>query len=156
MSEFRLRYICWLILVLAVPLAAQTGVSVSAQIQQLTAQLAAAQARLAADQAALTQLQGQVAQLQQQTAAAVDQQAVTQGQVASQEQTKVSSGSLFHLTLSGLMLMNLYGNQGRVENSDVPNLAFGVSPGAATGDLGASLRQSEISLRVAGPEVWGG
>lgn len=156
MSEFRLRYICWLILGLAVPLAAQTGGSVSAQIQQLTAQLAAAQARLAADQAALTQLQGQVAQLQQQTAAAADQQAVTQGQVASQEQTKVSSGSLYHLTLSGLMLMNLYGNQGRVENSDVPNLAFGVPPGAATGDLGASLRQSEISLRVAGPELWGG
>lgn len=158
MREFRLRYISCLILAMSAPLPApaQQAKSVSQQIQQLTAQLAAAQAQLAADQAALAKLQSQVAQLQQQTAATADQQAVTQGEVDTQEQSKVSSGSLFHLTLSGLMLMNLYGNQGRVENSDVPNLAFGVAPGTATGDVGASLRQSEITLRVSGPEVWGG
>lgn len=155
MRDWRWRYTSCLWLALGLTAAAQTGAAVPSPLQQLAAQLAAAQAQLAADQAALANLQAQVRQLQQQAATLADQQAVTQGQVATQEQSKVTSGSRFPLTLSGLLLMNLYGNQGRVENSDVPNLAFGVAPGTATGEVGASLRQSEITLRTRGAELWG-
>lgn len=120
-------------------------------LAQLQSALAAAQLQLRQQQRSLDQLQAQIHQLSDQISAASDQQAVVAGQVATQEQTKVSSGSRFDLSLSGLLLMNAYSDQGGVENADVPNLALSAGGGA----IGGSVRQSEISLHVRGPELWG-
>jgi len=146
--------ICWIgaWVLVAASLAAQTpppaNADLSAQIQQLRAALAATQAQLAQEQAALSQLETRLA-------SAEDQQAVASGKIDDQEQTKVASGSHARLTLSGLLLMNAYSNSGVTENSDVPNLALPSSPPFTSGALGATLRQSEITLRASGPEIWG-
>ncbi|HXE30477.1 MAG TPA: hypothetical protein VN515_01615, partial [Terriglobales bacterium] len=153
--------------------AAATPADTAAKIQRLGDALNQARAQLQRTQAEIDQLQAQLQQLQsaiaptaapasappatldQRVAAVEDQQAILQGKVDDQYQTKVASDSKFRVTLGGLLLMNLYGNTGTVENSDVPNLAFANPAGSNGGDFGATLRQSEITLRVAGPDLWG-
>ncbi len=75
--------------------------------------------------------------------------------IAEQNQTKVESGSKYHLRLSGIVLFNMYANRGTVENQDFPQLA---SPGYALssdGSFGGSLRQSQIEIQGFGPTIAG-
>ena len=154
MTPRRTPWICALALLTTAAAAAQTitpppsNAELSAQIQQLRAALAATQAQLAQEQAALGQLEAKLA-------AADDQQTIANGKIDGQEQTKVESGSQSRLTLSGLLLMNAYSNNGTAENSDVPNLALPSSAPFRSGALGATVRQSEITLQASGPQIWG-
>jgi hypothetical protein len=75
--------------------------------------------------------------------------------VEEQEQTKVSSASKFRLKLSGMMLLNVFGNDGYVDEIDLPRAAWARPPAAASGSFGASLRQSIVSLTGYGPELFG-
>lgn len=75
--------------------------------------------------------------------------------VQEQHQTKVESGSKFRLKLSGLVLLNLFGNSGKVDNLDLPSIAVPGFAGAPSGAVGASMRQSLVGLTGIGPEIFG-
>ncbi len=77
------------------------------------------------------------------------------GKVDDQYQTKVESASKYRVRLSGIVLMNLFSNQGTVDNIDLPTLAYATPAGASGGSFGATLRQSEIGFEAFGPTVAG-
>ena len=75
--------------------------------------------------------------------------------VDEQYQTKVESGSKYHVRLSGMALFSGFTTQGAVDSLDVPETARPVGPGESNGSTGATVRQSVLSLEVFGPQ-WGG
>jgi FtsZ-binding cell division protein ZapB len=77
------------------------------------------------------------------------------GKVDDQYQTKVESASRYRVRLSGIVLMNLFSNQGVVDSIDIPTVAYASTPGYSNGSFGASLRQSEIGLETFGPTIAG-
>ena len=77
------------------------------------------------------------------------------GKVDDQYQTKVESASKYRMRLSGIVLMNLFSNQGTVDSSDLPSLAYPRPTGGSGGSFGATLRQSELGFEVFGPHVAG-
>jgi hypothetical protein len=77
------------------------------------------------------------------------------GKVDDQYQTKVESASKYRMRISGIVLMNMFSNQGVVDNIDLPELAYGRLPGNSGGSFGATLRQSQIGFEVFGPRVAG-
>ena len=72
-----------------------------------------------------------------------------------QYQTKVESASKYRIRLSGIVLFNLFGNSGPTDNQDVPTWATPGTPGAPSGSVGGTLRQSIIGLEAFGPDLWG-
>lgn len=77
------------------------------------------------------------------------------GKVDEQYQTKVESASKYRVRLSGIVLFNLFGNRGNVENTDIPHLAVPGSPDQTQANIGGSLRQSILGLEVFGPRLAG-
>jgi len=77
------------------------------------------------------------------------------GKIDDQYQTKVESASKYRMRISGIVLTNLFSNQGTVDNLDIPALAFPRPVGDSGGSFGATLRQSEIGFEVFGPRVAG-
>ncbi len=75
--------------------------------------------------------------------------------VDDQYQSKVEAASKYRVRLSGIVLLNLFSNLGRVDNQDVPTWAIPNIPGISGQTLGASMRQSEIGLEVFGPQLAG-
>jgi len=75
--------------------------------------------------------------------------------VDEQHQSKVESASKYRVRLSGIVLLNLFGNKGQVENQDFPTVALAVPPGSPSGSAGATLRQSQLGLEIFGPRVAG-
>jgi hypothetical protein len=75
--------------------------------------------------------------------------------VDEQYQTKVETASKYRARLSGIVLMNLFRNQGASNNLDLPDYAETMSPGASAATFGATLRQSEIGLEIFGPNIAG-
>jgi len=82
-------------------------------------------------------------------------QQLADAKIAEQSQTKVESASKYRVRLSGIVLFNMYGERGHVENTDFPQLA--VSPGllSSGGSFGASVRQSQIGIQAFGPTIAG-
>jgi hypothetical protein len=83
---------------------------------------------------------------------------VLEGKMNDVYQTKVESGSKYRLRLSGIILLNLYGNRGSVDNEDFPLLAEVPDPGSlfpSPRTIGGSLRQSQIRLQTFGPDIGG-
>ena len=72
-----------------------------------------------------------------------------------QYQTKVESGSKYRLRLSGIVLLNIFGNSGAVDNIDFPSLAEAPNPYESSSSFGGSLRQSQITLGAFGPAIAG-
>lgn len=77
------------------------------------------------------------------------------GKVNDQYQTKVESGSKYRVRLSGIMLLNLFGNNGTVDSADVPFVATPALNGDIGGSFGGTVRQSQIRFEVFGPQVAG-
>jgi hypothetical protein len=75
--------------------------------------------------------------------------------VNEEAQTRVESGSKYHVRLSGLVLMNLFNNRGTTDNADLPSFALAPSSALPGGNFGATIRQSEIGLEVFGPQFAG-
>jgi len=71
------------------------------------------------------------------------------------QQDKVESSSKYRLKLSGIALFNAFGQTGHVDNLDAPTVAIQQAPGASSGSLGASLRQSIVGLTGVGPSIYG-
>ena len=82
-------------------------------------------------------------------------QQLLEGKVNEQYQTKVESASKYRVKLSGIALLNVFGNSGTVDNQDVPNLALVSGSTGTSGSVGATVRQSEIGLEVYGPDLGG-
>ena len=78
-----------------------------------------------------------------------------QAKVDEQHQTKVESTSKYRMKLSGIALLNLFGNLGTVDNQDVPNLALPRGGLDSGGSFGATVRQSELGFEVYGPTLAG-
>jgi len=75
--------------------------------------------------------------------------------VDEQYQTKVETASKYRARLSGIVLMNLFRNQGASNNLDIPDYSEPAAPGASANSFGATLRQSEIGLEIFGPHLAG-
>ncbi|HET9742804.1 MAG TPA: hypothetical protein VFQ00_08645 [Terriglobales bacterium] len=84
-----------------------------------------------------------------------EQQAVIQSQVTQQAQEKVESASKYSVKLTGLLLFNAGYTRGNVDMIDVPELAFGRSPAASAGSIGATMRQTILGLQAQGPDMFG-
>ncbi len=83
-----------------------------------------------------------------------DQQLLT-GKIDEQYQTKVESASKYRVRLSGIALLNVFGNSGTVDNIDFPVVALMRSVLDSSGNFGATVRQSQVGLEVFGPQVHG-
>jgi hypothetical protein len=77
------------------------------------------------------------------------------GKVNEQYQTKVESASKYRVRMSGIVLVNLFGNRGSVDNQDVPTIAEEPTAFASTGSIGGTLRQSILGFEVFGPQLLG-
>lgn len=77
------------------------------------------------------------------------------GKIDDQYQTKVESASKYRVRFSGIVLLNLFNNQGRVDNIDFPSLALQPPPGFSGGSFGGTLRQSQLGFEVFGPTLLG-
>ncbi len=77
------------------------------------------------------------------------------GKIDDQYQTKVESASKYRVRFSGIVLFNLFGNSGSVENQDVPTWANPPDPMGSTGSVGGTLRQTILGFEAFGPEVMG-
>lgn len=95
------------------------------------------------------------AQLEQRLDSVEEQQQLLSGKIDEQYQTKVESASKYRVRLSGIVLFNLFGNSGSVDNLDVPTWAEAGTPGVPSGAVGGTLRQSIIGLEAFGPDLWG-
>jgi hypothetical protein len=82
-------------------------------------------------------------------------QQLADAKIAEQSQTKVESGSKYRVRLSGIVLLNVFDNQGVVDNEDFPQIATPRVPVGSTQSFGGSLRQSQIGIEVFGPELAG-
>jgi regulator of replication initiation timing len=82
-------------------------------------------------------------------------QQLADSKIAEQSQTKVESGSKYRVRLSGIVLFNMFGNSGNVDNLDYPQLAVPADLLASSGSFGASLRQSQIGIEAYGPTIAG-
>lgn len=75
--------------------------------------------------------------------------------VDEQYQTKIEGASKYRVRLSGLVLLNLFGNRGNTNNPDFPEYVPPASPLNSGSAFGATLRQSEFGLEVFGPRLAG-
>lgn len=92
---------------------------------------------------------------EQRLAGLEENQQLIDAKINEQSQTKVESGSKYRVRLSGIALMNMFDNQGVVDNQDVPEIAVEPGPFDSAGTFGGSLRQSQIELEAFGPDVAG-
>jgi hypothetical protein len=81
-----------------------------------------------------------------------------QQQLQEQAQTKVQARLRNRVELSGLILVNGFANNARVNNSDVPQFVPGPpdTTGLPNSHLGGAIRQSRIGLTVSGVRAVGG
>ena len=93
--------------------------------------------------------------IEQRLASVEEDQQLIDAKIIEQSQTKVESGSKYRLRLSGIVLMNMFDNQGVVDNQDVPEIAAEPGPFDSGGTFGGSLRQSQVELEAFGPDVAG-
>jgi len=84
-----------------------------------------------------------------------EEQQLLDGKVDEQYQTKVESASKYRVRLTGIVLFNLFSNQGAVDNMDVPELAYRQSGLSSSGSFGGTLRQSIFGFEVFGPQLMG-
>ena len=122
---------------------------------QLRKELQAMRAASAAAPAGAEQAATATSSVDQRLSAAEETTQVVQNELRTQYQTKVESASKYRVRLSGLVLLNLFGNSGSVDNLDVPTYAASGSNYGATSSFGATLRQSELGLEVFGPTIRG-
>lgn len=84
-----------------------------------------------------------------------EEQQLLSAKIDEQHQTKVESASKYRVRLSGIVLLNVFGNRGSVDNQDVPSLARSRRALDSPGDFGATLRQSSLGLEIFGPKFGG-
>lgn len=78
-----------------------------------------------------------------------DEYSLLTGKVSEQYQTKVESASRYRVRLSGIVLLNMFSNQGAVDSVDIPGEAL---PSYGSGSFGGTIRQSQLAFDVFGPQ----
>ena len=130
----------------------QETVSSRAEIKSLREELAVEHSNAASgpavDQESPVAVQQRLEHLEE------DQQLLSE-KLDTQYQTKVESASKYRIRLSGIVLFNLFGNSGSVDNQDVPGWATPHDPMDTNGSVGGTLRQSIIGLEAFGPDFLG-
>jgi hypothetical protein len=71
--------------------------------------------------------------------------------VDEQYQTKVESSSRYRVKLSGIVMLNAFANQGRVDSQEVPDLALRRGPTDTGRTFGLTALQSQVGLETYGP-----
>jgi len=155
------------------PLSAQESTDkdeMAKRLAQMQQQLDAQQKQLDEYRTALKALQQQLqtataagagtnpadaATLQQAVTDIREEQSVQQAEIAVHEQAKVETRSRYNMRIGGLILFNAFANDGAVDSVDVPVIAEQKVDEASNGSLGASLRQTLLTLDVNGPRFWG-
>jgi len=84
-----------------------------------------------------------------------DEYSLLTGKVDDQYQTKVESGSRYRVRLSGLVMLNMFGNRGVPDSIDNPGVAIPGYGLYGTGSVAGTLRQSQMGVEIFGPE-WAG
>jgi len=140
----------------------QSQGSDSRQVEQLQEQLTETRERLSQSEAKLRELSSVVESLQRQMASLQpapsasspapqgageqgaqaakigdDEWQLLNAKVEEHQQTKVESVSKFRLKLSGMFLLNIFGNSGTVDEIDLPRVAYPRPPAASDGAFGA-------------------
>jgi len=134
----------------------QETVSSRAEIGRLREELATERGNNASNSAVDEQSPAyDAAQLQQRVDQLEEDQQLLSSKLDTQYQTKVESASKYRIRLSGIVLFNLFGNSGSVDNQDVPTWAMPPIPGDSSGSVGGTLRQSIIGLEAFGPDFLG-
>jgi len=82
-------------------------------------------------------------------------QQMTDAKLADLNQSKVESGSRYRLRLTGILLFNIFGNQGTVDNIDFPQIATRQNFLFNDHSIGGSMRQSQIEIQAFGPTIAG-
>ena len=152
------------------PALAQTTTAadvVAAQLQELRAAIEAMRGELAASRKESQDLRQQLDAVRAQVDAlrrgpepdrvstlAQDLELVA-AKVEDQEQTKVESGSKYHVRLSGMVLFGVVSSHGYVDNLDLPFVASAKPAGESGGAFAAGFRQSFVGVSVFGPTVGG-
>jgi len=93
--------------------------------------------------------------LEDRVAALEDSAQLLNSKISDQYLTKIEAASKYRIRLSGIVLLNIFGNHGSVDNQDFPTWAIGPGANLSAKALGASLRQSEVGLEVFGPRLAG-
>jgi len=93
--------------------------------------------------------------LEQRVSSLEEEEQLISGKIDDQYQTKVESASKYRIRLSGIVLVNLFGNSGSVDNQDVPTWAARPDPMTSSGSVGGTLRQSIVGFEAFGPTLWG-
>jgi len=154
-----------LCIICAAPLAAQT---IDAQLQDLRGAVAALRADLAQARQESADLRRELQALRDQSAAGSvrltpdtpgsssnDDSELLAAKVDDLAQTRVESGSKYHLRLSGVALTNAAVTRGEVDNADLPSVAEEPPAGQPGGNFTAGARQSSLRLEVFGPTIAG-
>jgi hypothetical protein len=147
---------------------------VGAQVRELQGAIEALRAELAATRRQSDELRQEIHALRQQLAAApppssggvpgapgtsaaeaAEEFDLLGAKVNDLEQTKVESGSKYHVRLSGLALLHAAMVDGEVDGADLPAVARPQPPGYDGGSLTAGARQSHVRFDVFGPRVAG-
>jgi cell division protein FtsB len=84
-----------------------------------------------------------------------DEYSLLTGKVNEQYQTKVESASRYRIRMSGIVLLNLFSNQGAVDSVDMPAKALPSERGYGDASFGGTIRQSQLAFDVFGP-MWHG
>ena len=125
-----------------------------AQIRELQSAVDALRAELGLARRDVDTLRRELQSLRDATGAAdSDEQQLLTAKVEDLEQTKVESGSKYHVRLSGLALVQASAVQGEVDSADLPGVARPPAAGYQHGSITGGARQSFVRLDVFGPRV---
>jgi F0F1-type ATP synthase membrane subunit b/b' len=129
-----------------------------AEILRSRAEAAALREELQAtrDQLATTAQREKESSVQQDAQKLQEDQDLLKAKVEDQYQSKVESASRYRVRLSGIALVNMFSNNGTVDNFDFPTLALEDNSTFYRGGFGGSLRQSQLGVEAFGPEIRGG
>ena len=99
--------------------------------------------------------EGSAAKADERIAALEENTQLLQSELRTQYQTKVESASKYRVRLSGIVLLNMFGNHGPVDNLDFPTYAATNNVYGTSNSFGATMRQTELGLEVFGPQLAG-
>jgi hypothetical protein len=129
---------------------------VSERLRQMQRAIENLQAELAQARRQSDELRGELRVLREELATLrTEDQELLAAKVDELEQTKVESGSKYHVRLSGLALLQAALTDGEVDSVDAPGVARAQIRGEAGGSVTGGARQSYLRFEVFGPRVGG-
>jgi hypothetical protein len=125
------------------------------ELEAARQQMAAAQAQAAGSAPPSAETGSAPSATDEKLAKLGEDQQLLNGKVEELHQTKIESASRYRVRLSGIVLLNLFSDSAPVDNQDIPSWANPPAPFNSGGNVGATLRQSQLGLEVFGPDLVG-